>query len=53
MAAGLSGSGGYMKLDMDFVRAQFPALSGEWVFMDNAGGSQTDSEISFNALRKP
>lgn len=29
-----------MSLDIDFVRAQFPALSGEWTFMDNAGGSQ-------------
>ncbi|MCM2503507.1 cysteine desulfurase-like protein [Aureimonas altamirensis] len=29
-----------MSLDIDFVRAQFPALSGEWAFMDNAGGSQ-------------
>ncbi len=30
-----------MSLDMDFIRAQFPALAGEWVYMDNAGGSQT------------
>ncbi len=29
-----------MTLDLDFARAQFPALSGEWTFMDNAGGSQ-------------
>ena len=28
-------------LDLDFVRAQFPALSSDWVFFDNAGGSQT------------
>ncbi len=28
-------------LPMDFVHSQFPALSGDWVFMDNAGGSQT------------
>ncbi len=27
-------------LDLDFVRAQFPALGGDWVFLDNAGGSQ-------------
>ncbi|MBE7182911.1 MAG: cysteine desulfurase-like protein [Methylobacterium mesophilicum] len=27
-------------LDLSFVRSQFPALSGEWTFMDNAGGSQ-------------
>ncbi|HZX09972.1 MAG TPA: cysteine desulfurase-like protein [Acidobacteriota bacterium] len=30
-----------MVLDIDFVRKQFPALSGDWVFFDNAGGSQT------------
>ncbi len=30
-----------MELNIDFVRKQFPALSGEWVFLDNAGGSQT------------
>ncbi len=29
-----------MSLDLDFVRAQFPALGGEWAFFDNAGGSQ-------------
>jgi len=29
-----------MKLNIDFVRKQFPALSGEWVFFDNAGGTQ-------------
>ncbi|MEO1144627.1 MAG: cysteine desulfurase-like protein [Cyanobacteria bacterium J06638_22] len=28
-------------LDSDFVRQQFPALAGDWVFFDNAGGSQT------------
>lgn len=27
-------------LDPSFVRAQFPALDGDWVFLDNAGGSQ-------------
>lgn len=27
-------------LDLPFVRAQFPALAGDWVFLDNAGGSQ-------------
>jgi len=26
-------------LDSDWVRAQFPALAGDWVLMDNAGGS--------------
>ena len=27
-------------LDMDYVHSQFPALGGDWVFFDNAGGSQ-------------
>jgi cysteine desulfurase family protein (TIGR01976 family) len=27
-------------LDLARVRAQFPALNGEWIFFDNAGGSQ-------------
>lgn len=27
-------------LDLEFVRAQFPALAGDGVFFDNAGGSQ-------------
>ena len=27
-------------LQLDYVRAQFPALSSDWIFMDNAGGSQ-------------
>lgn len=27
-------------LPLSWVRAQFPALSGDWIFMDNAGGSQ-------------
>ena len=29
------------KLDLDFVRSYFPALQKDFVFMDNAGGSQT------------
>lgn len=29
-----------MSLDLNYVRGQFPALDNEWVFMDNAGGSQ-------------
>lgn len=29
-----------MILDIDFVRSQFPGLAGEWILMDNAGGSQ-------------
>ncbi len=28
-------------LDLAFARSQFPALAGDWVFLDNAGGSQT------------
>jgi cysteine desulfurase family protein (TIGR01976 family) len=35
-----------MKLDMDFVRAQFPALAGEWILLDNAGGSQTLKQVA-------
>ena len=27
-------------LDIDFVRDQFPALENDFIFMDNAGGSQ-------------
>jgi cysteine desulfurase family protein (TIGR01976 family) len=27
-------------LDVAFARSQFPALAGEWVYLDNAGGSQ-------------
>jgi cysteine desulfurase family protein (TIGR01976 family) len=27
-------------INLEFARRQFPALSGEWTFMDNAGGSQ-------------
>ena len=35
-----------MALDIDFVRSQFPALSSEWAFMDNAGGSQTLERVA-------
>jgi cysteine desulfurase family protein (TIGR01976 family) len=28
-------------LDLDFVRAQFPALASGYIYLDNAGGSQT------------
>ena len=28
-------------LDLDFVRRQFPALDGSFIYLDNAGGSQT------------
>ncbi|MDR7468128.1 MAG: cysteine desulfurase-like protein [Armatimonadota bacterium] len=27
-------------LDLNFVRAQFPALAGGWIYFDNAGGAQ-------------
>lgn len=27
-------------MDIEYVRSQFPALSGEWIFFDNAGGTQ-------------
>ncbi len=33
-------------LDLDFVRAQFPALSAGYVFLDNAGGSQTLGRVA-------
>ena len=29
-----------MSLNIEWVRQHFPALSGDWVFFDNAGGSQ-------------
>ncbi|MBD1910633.1 MULTISPECIES: cysteine desulfurase-like protein [unclassified Leptolyngbya] len=28
-------------LQLDFVRSHFPSLAGDWIFFDNAGGSQT------------
>ena len=27
-------------LDMAYVQSQFPGLTGDWVFFDNAGGAQ-------------
>ncbi len=27
-------------MDIEYVRSQFPALGGEWIFFDNAGGTQ-------------
>ena len=33
------------KLNMADVRGSFPALSGDQVFLDNAGGSQTLSTV--------
>ncbi|MBC8130283.1 MAG: cysteine desulfurase-like protein [Rhizobiaceae bacterium] len=35
-----------MTFDIDFVRRQFPALAGEWAYMDNAGGSQVLSRVA-------
>lgn len=32
-------------LQVDYVRQQFPALAGDWVFLDNAGGSQTLKQV--------
>lgn len=33
-------------LDLEFVRAQFPALASGFVFLDNAGGSQTLGRVA-------
>ncbi|MCA9649811.1 MAG: aminotransferase class V-fold PLP-dependent enzyme [Myxococcales bacterium] len=33
------------ELDLDFVRAWFPALSGRWALFDNAGGSVTSQAV--------
>jgi cysteine desulfurase family protein (TIGR01976 family) len=35
-----------MALDVTLARAQFPALGGEWSFMDNAGGSQVPLQVA-------
>ncbi len=32
-------------LNLQMVRSQFPALSGEWTFFDNAGGTQTAVQV--------
>ncbi|MDF5711128.1 MAG: cysteine desulfurase-like protein [Nostoc sp. S4] len=34
-----------MLLNLDKVRQYFPALAGEWIFFDNAGGSQTLKKV--------
>jgi cysteine desulfurase family protein (TIGR01976 family) len=31
--------------DIAFIRSQFPSLSGEWTFFDNAGGTQTARQV--------
>ncbi|MGE5341069.1 MAG: cysteine desulfurase-like protein [Candidatus Omnitrophota bacterium] len=33
-------------INSDFVRKQFPALRGDWVFFDNAGGTQTLGRVA-------
>ena len=33
-------------LDLDKIRAEFPALRGDWVFLDNAGGSQVLARVA-------
>lgn len=35
-----------LRLDDEFVRSQFPALRGEWVFLDNAGGAQVLGSVA-------
>ncbi|HNS17821.1 MAG TPA: aminotransferase class V-fold PLP-dependent enzyme [Bacteroidales bacterium] len=34
-----------MPLDLDFIRSQFPALDGNWIYFDNAGGTQTARQV--------
>lgn len=38
------------KIDMPFIRKQFPALSGDWSLFDNAGGSQVAQQISYRLI---
>jgi cysteine desulfurase family protein (TIGR01976 family) len=35
-----------MALDLSLARAQFPAITGPWIFMDNAGGSQVPLQVA-------
>jgi cysteine desulfurase family protein (TIGR01976 family) len=35
-----------MAFDVALARGQFPALSGEWIFMDNAGGTQVPFHVA-------
>jgi cysteine desulfurase family protein (TIGR01976 family) len=39
-ARGLAERQAVPRLDLGFARSQFPALAGDWIFLDNAGGSQ-------------
>lgn len=40
-----------MAFDVMLARAQFPALSGPWILMDNAGGSQVPLQVA-DAVRE-
>lgn len=33
-------------INLNFIRSQFPSLAGEWIFMDNAGGSQALQSVA-------
>ena len=33
------------KLNLNFIRKQFPALNSDWIFMDNAGGTQVVRQV--------
>lgn len=35
----------YVSLDVDFCRSHFPELSGDWVFMENAGGTLVPRQV--------
>jgi len=35
-----------MAFDVSLARGQFPALSGEWIYMDNAGGTQVPFQVA-------
>lgn len=43
---GAAASASLRPLDLDFVRRQFPALAGDWIFLDNAGGSQVLAPVA-------
>jgi cysteine desulfurase family protein (TIGR01976 family) len=32
--------------DISYIRSHFPALAGEWIFFDNAGGTQTARQVA-------
>ncbi len=34
-----------MSLDLNFIRSQFPALDSDWIYFDNAGGTQTARQV--------